>query len=167
MFAISMQCILIPPLCMSKTSLHKLPTEFGSDTGSLRQVTKWLPVFNIFGKTCLAGASRTVVPLARSLWPGCRRCAATRTCLPAVSTSQTSIKTLGKEERQSERDPSHLSPRSSEDVVPGLLGGVEEEVRDETVSGSNNKEVPPHTSFLRPSPSVAAPSFKSFKSSPT
>lgn len=99
---------------------------------------------------------------------GRRRCPATWTHLPAVSTSHTSIKKIGRwpRERKSSdgvrriRATSHPShQKASSRPVPGLRARLQrkrrrsgEVVKDESVSGSNNKEVPPHTSFLHLSP---------------
>lgn len=99
------------------------------------------------------------------------------TCLSVVSTSQTSIITFSagrQKKRERERGKeiqatSHLShhKKPSSQGNGSSFRGKSEREKDENLSGSNNKEVLPYTSFLNPSPSVAVTSFKSFKSSPT
>lgn len=77
---------------------------------------------------------------------------------------------LAKRERVKEiQATSHLShhKKSSSQGYEPSFRGESERVKDESLSGSNNKEMLPYTSFLDLSPSVAVASFKSFKSSPT
>lgn len=67
---------------------------------------------------CLLGLSGSSIRTYNSSSPGLKHYSLSWTCLSVVSTSQTSIKTFSagqgrKQERQSEKDPSHLSPLSS------------------------------------------------------
>lgn len=121
---------------------------------------------------CLAAAPHLITGSLPDLKHYGARC----TCLPAVSTSQTSIKTSSagwarETERRSQRDartshPSHHKKFSSQGYGPSFREDTER-VKDESLSGSNNKEGLSYTSFLNLSPSVALASFKSLKSSPT